>query len=82
MSDPGTELSEVQARLSQEADRLDTLWGGTHKFNNVRRFQDANGANWTANFGVRGPGTKDSAVLDEMRKALERVQAELPNIRF
>ena len=83
MSDARVDLSDVQARLAAEAERLDRLQGGTHRFNNVRRFQNPNGANWTANYGVRcGTGVKDPATLDEMRKMLERVQAEMPDVRF
>lgn len=77
-------VSEVQDRLDQEAAKFDAERGGTHKFNNIRAFSDPSGANWTANFGVRGSSMslKDSVDLVEMRNALQRVQADMPEIKF
>lgn len=78
------ELSAVLDRLEQEAAKLDAARGGVHKFNNVRRYNGPDGANWTANFGARGitTGLRDCVQLTEMRLALLRVQAEMPQILF
>jgi hypothetical protein len=78
------EPEEVQNRLDEEAAKFDAARGGVHKFNNLRRFSDPNGANWTANFGGRGvaSGFSDSVQLDEMREVLRRVQMEMPQIAF
>jgi hypothetical protein len=76
--------ADVEHRLSLEARAFDASIGGAHKFNNVRRYSSPNGANWTANFGVRGGSLRlrDSVALDYMLEALHRVQAEMPDIEF
>jgi hypothetical protein len=78
------EPAEVAELLDEEAARLDASRSGSHRFNNIRKFHNVNGANWTANYGVRA-GTanlRDALQLGEMRAALERIQKAFPIIRF
>jgi hypothetical protein len=77
-------VEDIQSRLAREAELLDASRGGSHKFNNIRRFNSPSGANWTANFGVRGNNVRlqDAISLNYMQDVLLRVQAEMPNIRF
>src|SRR4051794_8038089 len=76
------ERAEVEQRLSEEAAKLDAAHVGAHKFNNIRRYNAPSGANWTANFGVKGGNLHDAVRLGYMREVLERVQSELPSIKF
>jgi hypothetical protein len=83
-SDGKVSLSEVQERLRIEAAKFDAERGGNHKFNNIRPYQNPNGANWTASFGTRGGAVRlaQSVDVSHMRKVLDQVQAEMPQIRF
>jgi len=84
MSEDYVDIEEVRRRLDEEAARMDAAEGGVHKFNNIRRHDNATGANWTANYGVRGGGVslEDAVMLIDMRETLVRVQAEMPLIKF
>jgi hypothetical protein len=83
MSD-GVERAQVEDRLAREAAQFDALHGGVHKFNNIRRFSSPTGANWTANFGVRGGSMslRTAVELTYMHEMLRKVQADMPEIRF
>jgi hypothetical protein len=73
----GATRKQVEAALAREAAKLDKAHTGIHRFDPIQRTLRA-GCNWTANF--RAIGSRVS--LDEMRDALERVQARFPVVDF
>lgn len=69
--------AEVEQALAAEARRLDATLPGTHIFEAIYP-ADKRRCNWSATYHVRG----SALPLAEMRAALERVQAEMPIVRF
>jgi hypothetical protein len=72
-----TSLAKIQAALRAEGKKLDRTGRGTHLFDPIQP-SGLKGCNWTANFRAIGSATP----LDDMRTALERVQAKYPVVEF
>jgi hypothetical protein len=69
---------KVQAALRAESRKLDRRYRGVHVFEPIHETPATAGCNWSAGFHCRG----SDAPLDELRDALERVQAKLPIVAF
>jgi hypothetical protein len=69
---------EVQAALEAEARKFDASHRGVHVFKPIWREEQALGCNWSTSFEVRGAGLAPG----EMRAAMERVQARMPQVDF
>jgi hypothetical protein len=72
-----TSIAKVSAALRAEGKKLDRASRGTHLFDAIQP-SGLKGCNWTANFRVIGSSTP----LDDLRDALERVQAKYPVVDF
>jgi hypothetical protein len=72
-----TSIAKVQSALRAEGKKLDRASRGTHLFDPIQP-SGFKGCNWTANFRAIGSITP----LDDMRTALERVQAKYPVADF
>ena len=70
--------AKVDAALRAEARKFDKAHRGSHIFNAIWQSEDEPGCNWTTSYIVRG----SRLPLDEMRGALDRVQARLPSVKF
>ena len=75
--DGATSIAKVTAALRAEGKKLDRANRGTHVFDAIQP-SGQKGCNWTANFRAIG----SSAPLDDLRAALERVQAKYPVVDF
>jgi hypothetical protein len=70
--------AKVESALRAEARKFDRKHRGIHEFKPIWPTDGERGCNWTTGFEVRGSGL----ALDEMRAALERVQAKMPAVNF
>jgi hypothetical protein len=72
-----TTVAKVQAALRAESTKIDRAHRGVHVFDPIQP-SGLIGCNWTSNFRCIG----SSVPLDDMRAALERVQARYPVVEF
>jgi len=70
-----TTKRRVEAALRAEERRLDKANSGLHRFDSIQPTSKP-GCNWTANFRCIASITP----MDELREALERVQARFPMV--
>jgi hypothetical protein len=72
-----TSPAKVNAALQTAAAKLDRVNRGVHIFGPIFPME-LPGCNWSSSFQTRG----SSLPLDDMRAALERVQAKYPVVEF
>jgi hypothetical protein len=76
---PGTATrKQVEAALAREAAKFDRTHRGVHRFGPIWRANNGSGCNWSCTPQVIG----SNLPLDDMRDALERVQARYPVVDF
>jgi hypothetical protein len=67
---------QVEAALKREAAKFDRHNVGVHRFGPIWRANNGSGCNWSSTAQVVG----SKLPLDDMRDALERVQAKFPEV--
>jgi len=74
----GETRKKVEAELAAEARKFDKSNRGVHRFNPIWQTDDDPPFNWTTNFQL----VASNLPMDDMRDALERVQAKFPKVDF
>jgi hypothetical protein len=74
----GATRKQVEAALKREAAKFDRDNVGVHRFGPIWPANNGSGCNWSSTAQVIG----SKLPLDDMRDALERVQARFPIVNF